>query len=339
MVSGVSCLWKLASYIDTRAKTASVYRSLQRFMAQVRFDPEAVIELILRLLSCREKKLMLIFDRTNFKVGSKEVNLLVLSFAYHQMAIPLTWINLAGSKKQGNSSVEDRWELLNRVIAVIGKKHIWAVLGDREFLGKEWIESLKSANIAYCIRLKEQWQCVVCDQASKPLIKLLKKGTDQPQTLGCVALGTHTTYLTEITGKYLSDREALMLAHSQNIAQPTKLYRIRWQIEHLFKATKSSGFNFESTRLYKPERIETLFTCITLTLILAFAQGQMAHSLSPIHLKKHGYFALSIFRKGLNELRKILINNSFKIYSFIRKCFCSTSNALHPPNFALFFVM
>ena len=236
MVSGVSCLWKLASYIDTKAKTASVYRSLQRFMAQVRFDPEAVIELILRLLSCREKKLMLIFDRTNFKIGSKEVNLLVLSFAYHQMAIPLTWINLAEVKKQGNSSVEDRWKLLNRVIAVIGKKYIWAVLGDREFLGKEWIESLKSANIAYCIRLKEQWQCVVCDQASKPLIELLKKGTDQPQALGCVALGTHNPYLTEITGKYLSDREALMLAHSQGIAQPTKLYRIRWQIEHFIQS-------------------------------------------------------------------------------------------------------
>ncbi len=339
MLSGVACLWKLAAYIDSHAKTSSVYRSLQRFMAQVRFQPQNLARLILRLLNCHNQKLILIFDRTNFKVGSTHINLLVLSFAYHNMAIPLVWINLASRQKQGNSAIEDRWKLLNSVIEVIGKNNIWAVLGDREFLGKKWIESLKSSKIAYCMRLKEEWQCIVCDQASKPLIEFLKEGSDEAQALGCVKIGVKEGYVTMITGKRLSKRKAVMVAHSEEIGPATELYRVRWQIEHLFKATKTSGFNFESTGLKKEERVETLFTCIALTLVLAVAQGQIIHTRKPIQKKKHGYLALSIFRKGLNRLRKLMVKNRLKLYQFIRDLLRSNTKALRPPDFSQFFVM
>lgn len=313
-----ACMWKFACCTNSAVKTSSTYRRFQRFFQRVRLDGVLLCKLILSSLGVKSQKFLLVYDRTNFKVGKKHINLLVLAVVHKKMAIPLAWKCLSGTQKQGNSTVEQRRDLLNTVIQAIGgKDNILAILGDREFLGKSWLESLQSAGIAYCVRLKENWQCIQKDQRNLPLIQLLKEQVDVAQDLGFLALGTNKPFITKITGKRLKKDEALMVAHSPNIQKADELYRVRWQIEHLFKSMKTSGFNFESTHLSTPERIDTLISCISIAFTAAYVEGLLHSNSQTTKIKKHGYTLKTFFRLGLENLRNRLMRSYSKTFKYL----------------------
>ena len=52
-------------------------------------------------------------------------------------------------KKQGNSNYIDRSDLIKKFIKCFGKDRIECVIGDSEFIGKNWIEWLKEEKIEY----------------------------------------------------------------------------------------------------------------------------------------------------------------------------------------------
>ncbi|MGI8468959.1 MAG: hypothetical protein ACR2N3_10965 [Pyrinomonadaceae bacterium] len=81
-----SNLAKIALAIESEVETESVYRQIQRFLKnenQVSID-------YLRLLKLKGKW-KIIIDRTEWKFGATWVNILTLSVAYKQVAIPLLW--------------------------------------------------------------------------------------------------------------------------------------------------------------------------------------------------------------------------------------------------------
>ena len=55
----------------------------------------------------------------------------------------------------GNINSENRKYLLANVIRVIGKHRIGMIVGDREFVGIEWIKCLKDNNIYFCMRVSK----------------------------------------------------------------------------------------------------------------------------------------------------------------------------------------
>jgi len=57
-------------------------------------------------------------------------------------------------KKQGNSDHIDRIDLIEQFIKCFGKDRIECVIGDSEFIGKNWIEWLKEENIEYVMCLR-----------------------------------------------------------------------------------------------------------------------------------------------------------------------------------------
>ena len=61
----------------------------------------------------------------------------MLTAAYRGIALPLTWVCL---NKKGNSKTSERINLMKQVLLVIGTDHIECLLGDREFIGGEWIQ-------------------------------------------------------------------------------------------------------------------------------------------------------------------------------------------------------
>ena len=78
-------------------------------------------------------------DRTNWKVGRRHVNLLVLAVATRRHRVGLMWTVL---DRAGNSGAKERIALVERFIAVFGKARIGLLLGDREFIGTEWLNYL-----------------------------------------------------------------------------------------------------------------------------------------------------------------------------------------------------
>jgi hypothetical protein len=83
-------LAKLAGFLQSNATPESRYRRLQRFMKEVNFVPQKLACLLLEIMEIKtQEKLTLILDRTNWKFGKKDCNILYLAVAYHGTAIPL----------------------------------------------------------------------------------------------------------------------------------------------------------------------------------------------------------------------------------------------------------
>ncbi len=90
-------------------------------------------------------------------------------------------------------------------------------------------------------------------------------------------------------------------------------WRAHRRSTHLFKALKSSGFDFEATHLKYLERISTLLVVVTLAFLWALKVGEFVHQqLKPVRLKSHGRRQKSLFRAGLDHLRHLLTNSATK---------------------------
>ena len=99
-------------------------------------------------------------------------------------------------------------------------------------------------------------------------------------------------------------------------------YAKRWQIETLFKAFKSSGFNLEDTHVTQMDRIEKLVLLVMLAFVWCYKIGDYIDTnIKAIRIMKHDNRAISIFKYGLDYLSRILIsgNNYLKInvYQFL----------------------
>lgn len=99
----------------------------------------------------------LVLDRTNWSIGSREVNYLVLAVVTRRFRVPLLWTVLPG---KGNSSMEARIALVRRTLAHFPSSTIGILLADREFVGAKWLEFLNDNNIPFSIRLRENLRVV-----------------------------------------------------------------------------------------------------------------------------------------------------------------------------------
>jgi hypothetical protein len=88
----------------------------------------------------------------------------------------------------------------------------------------------------------------------------------------------------------------------------TSLYAQRWEIETLFAAFKTRGFNLEDTYVTHVERSERLFGLLVVALIWVVLTGEFVSSRKRLRLKNHGWSERSVFRVGLDCLRQILLS-------------------------------
>ena len=90
------------------------------------------------------------------------------------------------------------------------------------------------------------------------------------------------------------------------LKQVLALYGQRWTIETTFACLKSRGFNLEDTHMPHPQRIQLLIGLLAWTLLWALLMGEQLLQRKPIPLKKHGRKAISLFRRGLDQLTQII---------------------------------
>jgi hypothetical protein len=140
------------------AQITSNYRRLQRFLQFVRLDGAWLVRTLVGLLNLRAP-LNLCLDRTNWKIGAKDINLLVLCIAARRVRIPILWSVLDA----GSSNTADREALMKRYMRVFGTGSIGILLADREFIGNHWFEFLINSDIPFAIRVKENLVAVLDD--------------------------------------------------------------------------------------------------------------------------------------------------------------------------------
>ena len=66
-------------------------------------------------------KVQLTLDRTNWKWGKRDINILMLAIVYRGIAIPIVWTLL---NKRGNSDTKERIALIQRFISIFGKDRL-----------------------------------------------------------------------------------------------------------------------------------------------------------------------------------------------------------------------
>jgi hypothetical protein len=140
----------LATSFCGQAKEASNYKRLQRFVGKFELPDAQLATFVVKRLGI-PGPYTLALDRTNWKVGSTDLNLLRLSIVYRGIGFPVVWDVLP---KAGNSDTTERETVIEIFLALFGSQNIACLLGDREFIGRRWFCFLKRHQIRFQMRLR-----------------------------------------------------------------------------------------------------------------------------------------------------------------------------------------
>lgn len=310
-------LARLAVALEGESLVSSRYRRLQRFFAQMQLDADVLARLVVSIFGWWTQSFYLTLDRTNWKWGHGNLNILTLGIAYRGAAIPLYWTLL---DKQGNSDQAERIALVQRFIRQFGRERVLGLLADREFIGEVWWRWLLRQRIPFWIRIKESQ--LAHDQgqtyALKRLFESLRVGESR-----CIRrrlkVSECSVYLSALR---LDSGELLILAASHKRADPFKIYQRRWEIENLFQCLKGRGFHLESTHLTHPDRISMMMAVVTLGFCWAHKTGEWKDRfVNPLNVKSHGRREHSLFRYGLDELADALLGATVTGHHAVRLLF------------------
>jgi len=303
------CFERIACGFETTSQTGSSLRRIQRFIANYQLDKSLIARLIFSLLP-HEPPYTLSIDRTNWKFGTTDINVLVLAICYKGMAFPILFKLMP---KAGNSNTRERIQLVEQYIELFGIESISCLVADREFIGEDWINYLNLRRIEYYIRIRENFWTVNPKTGKRLKASWLFADLELNQTNFKHQIYYVNNQLCYLSASKIKNKEGkpelqiIISFNKPNVAQ--KIYKERWQIETAFKALKSSGFNIEKTHLVDIERIEKLLALVLIAFTWSYLVGIYLHEqVKPIKVKKHGRKEKSLFKYGLTEIAGVLLN-------------------------------
>jgi hypothetical protein len=306
-------LKSISVQFDSDEKIDSRYKRLQRFFRFFIPDFNLIAKFIYKWFNLGNGKHYLIVDRTNWKLGKTNINVLMLSVSYGGISIPLLWMNLG---RAGNSNTQQRIDLMDRFIKLFGVTHIAGLLGDREFIGKRWFQYLITNKISLFIRIK--YDTKVPNSRGKMIsVKKLYSNLKPGQVRVSrkkINLWGSMLYLSAAR-----DLNGLLkvVASEEKPEMTLQIYLIRQEIETLFGCLKTRGFRFEDTHMTDTDRIDKLIVLLAIGFCWSYKVGEWLHdNVEPIKLKSHNRRAVSMFRYGLDFIRNAISKLSRKYKDF-----------------------
>jgi hypothetical protein len=272
-------------------------RRIVEFFKKFEFFQWEIAELI--LLSIPEQQVLLILDRTEWKFGDRWNNLLVLGVVVGKICIPIFVKDL---DKHGSSSAAECIEILSRLNKVRGSKD-FVLLGDREFANNNLIDFLQREEIGFVLRCKANVLAErnnIVEPARFSFDKIghqVAQWVNDAKIFGAnVSLAATTT----VDGEYV-----FVIATTQG-SHALSTYRKRWKIECLFSMLKTKGFNLENSHLKDPRALERLVLILGLAVLWSYRAGEfiIKKEKKRAKPKNHGYPQYSIFRNGLDLIRR-----------------------------------
>ena len=254
---------KIAVAFENEAYTSSSLRRIQRFMADYILDTNIIARLIFALLP-HEPPFRLALDRTNWKFGNKNINILVLGVVYQGVAFPVLFTMM---NKRGNSSTSERIDLMERYIGLFGQDSIDCLLADREFIGEEWIAYLNRYKIRYHIRIRENFYVVIPRNGHRIKASVLFHQLKLNQFKFHPKIVRVNNQLCYISASKVLGRDGqpeLQIIISFNEPdQANSLYKQRWQIESAFygkeKIMQSGNINHSHYQSFSPFTLQYHF--------------------------------------------------------------------------------
>lgn len=299
----------LASLFPGMAKYASNYRRLQRFFQYVQLDQETVAQIVVRMLNLSRPK-YLALDRTQWRVGNTDINILVLAIVTRRFRVPLMWTMI---DHRGNSNTAQRIDLMQRYLALFGASSIELLLCDREFIGVRWMEFLSKNKIPFAIRVRSDMRFSLESGGTWSCQTLLRGRRARRKTLTWTGSLPDTNRRLHLAARRIKSGEWLIVL--TNIDDPKaalNAYKKRWAIECLFGDTKTRGLNMEDTRIVNPKKLATLLAVLALAVTWAYRCATTLMGMKAIKRKTHGRREKSWFRTGLDTLRNWIVNQPDK---------------------------
>ena len=304
-------LSRIAPKFIGSADSSSHYKRLQRFFRSYEFDHEDILYLVLTILRI-PTPWVLCLDRTNWKFGSININILVLAIAHEGVAIPIFWCFL---DKKGISSVTERIQLLDCFLAVFPAHLVAYITADREFRGKKWLAYFKKHQLKPRLRIPNNTKML--SKKGKKKIPVTAAFPHHPQKLlslkRSVFIWEHPVYVSAL---YTGSEYVVVISFNAD-DQRMDEYKLRWQIETLFSCLKTRGFNLEDTHIKDLERLSKLFSLVIIAFCWAYQTGLWVHQKKPVDVKKHGYWAKGFFKQGFEFLQNIFENIHYKLQDFL----------------------
>jgi hypothetical protein len=288
---------EISLHIEKKAKVESTECWIQKFFREFEFDYERVCLALLLFLP--SGKLVLSIDRTEWDFGKYQCNVLMIVASKAGVGIPLYWELL--DNNSGNSNCKQRIELLEKLVSVIGKERISYIVGDREFIGYEWLKWLTINEIDYCMRVPKHHAVTLKNGESYRIEELLNLKVERFYQ-GCIVDGVRCNVLL----KKLADGDFLFLIGTMYAKELGASYKYRWSIEVLFQSFKKRGFDLEATHLASSKKLSKLLVFVSIAVAICVSIGIQHHKKKvKISTKKHGYKKNSFFRSGLTMLRTV----------------------------------
>jgi len=300
---------RLANSFDTSSKSDSSHRRIQRFFASFYVDIDLISKMLYALIP-KVAKYGLTMDRTNWKIGDSNINILVIGIVYEGVAFPILFKMM---NKFGNSNCAERIEIMEKYRSLFGFESVDYLVADREFIGEIWLEYLNRNKVQYHIRIRDNFKIYKTKDSESIkatwLFAGLKMG-EFKQYPKVVYINNVACYISASVIKSKTGYPQFQFLISFNNPSKSKeCYKKRWQIETMFKALKSSGFNIEKTHLQQIERIEKLVALVFIAFVWCYKVGiYIDQNENKVKIKKHSYRAKSLFKHGLDYISNILLN-------------------------------
>lgn len=308
-------LSKIAVSLKGGVEIKSNYRRIQRFLSEYDVDFTVLGGLLVHLLP-QTGPYVAVLDRTEWHFGSAPVNILVMGIAHEGIAFPVAWKVLP---KGGGSGAGSHIQVLERFLSVVDPESIQAVLADREFISVEWITRLQEREIPFSIRLRSDRRVGLSEEGpalpARMFARAVALGTEEVledrHLFGEDGEKVETNVKTNVVVRRIASDEAeepflILTTWKLDPTGASTLYRKRWEIETLFAALKSRGYDLEETHLTEPDRIQRLIGLLSLTFAWTHIVGEKrAMQEGPPPIKSHGRRERSLFRYGLDKLQSL----------------------------------
>lgn len=289
---------EVAQHLNEAVKPASNETRIENFFRAVDLDYLVLARLLIRLLPATGK-LRLCLDRTEWDFGQCQVNILLVTVGCGAWHVPLYWELL--DNRSGNSNAAQRIAVLEVCVALLGRKRIGLVLGDREFVGHTWLKWLKDNRLNFVMRLPKHHHVTLPDGRCRAIADL---GLAVGQVRRFARAQVDGVW-GQVWVKALAGGDFLFLFATAGLGAPGAFYARRWTIEQCFQNLKGRGFNLENSHLPCLHKLRKLVALVSLAYAFCLSVGHAADRRTPVPRKKHGYRATSLSRHGLNIVRQL----------------------------------
>lgn len=258
-------------------------------------------------------------DRTDWKFGSKIINYLVIGIVHKGLAYPIVWVNL---DKAGTSNTDERIEIIQTLLKLLPASRIGCLCADREFPSRVFLEFLRHQKIRFAIRSKDG-VLVTRNGCSLPVWQRyahLKVGMSEStsQTVQVYDPKLKIRVRVHLYVLRLENQDLLVILCDSKPGSVLGRYKLRWNIELLFAALKTRGFDFEKTHITDPIKTERLLSLVVIALVWCHRIGEFVSSVEPLKFKETvGCTVLSVFRYGLDCLRGLLLSGDSSLISWV----------------------